>query len=94
MFIGVYIVEPRRVRPDTKGRVPLGRLAAGVSSFSVTCDGDKIILQPYSEIPTSEKWLFDNKMALRSLKTGLEQAQLGELKSKGSFSKYADDDSE
>ncbi len=87
-------MEPRRVRPDAKGRVPLGHLADGVSSFSITCDGDKIILQPFSEIPTSEKWLFDNKLALESLKRGLSQAETGKLKTKGSFSKYADDDIE
>ncbi len=87
-------MEPRRVRPDSKGRISLGARAAGVSSFSISYDGDKIILQPFSEIPTSEKWLFDNKLALHSLKKGLTQAKSGNLRSKGSFSKFADDDIE
>lgn len=87
-------MEIKRVRPDAKGRIPLGDLAAGVSSFSVSLEGDKIILQPYSEIPSSEKWLFENKIALNSLKKGLQQAAEGKVKSKGSFAKYADDDLE
>lgn len=87
-------MEIKRVRPDAKGRIPLGDLAVGVSSFSVSLEGDKIILQPYSEIPSSEKWLFENKIALNSLKKGLQQAAEGKVKSKGSFAKYADDDLE
>lgn len=87
-------MEIKRIRPDAKGRVPLGHLADGVSSFSVTREGDKIILQPFSEIPTSEKWLFDNKIALQSLKKGLSEVKSGKLKTKGSFSKYASDDTE
>jgi hypothetical protein len=88
------MMEKRRVRPDAKGRIPLGPLADGVSSFSITCDGDKIILQPFSEIPASEKWLFDNRPSLQSLKKGLSQVKSANLRSKGSFSKYADDDIE
>ena len=87
-------MELRRVRPDSKGRISLGARSVGVSSYSVSYDGDKIILQPFSEIPTSEKWLFDNKIALNSLKQGLAQAKSGNLRSKGSFAKYADDDIE
>lgn len=87
-------MEPRKVRPDSKGRISLGAKARGVSSYSVSYEGDKIILQPFSEIPTCEKWLFDNKAALDSLKKGLSQAKSGNLKSRGSFSKYADDDIE
>ena len=87
-------METRRVRPDSKGRIPLGDLADGISSFGITTDGDRIILQPYSEIPASEKWLFDNKPALESLKKGISQAQSGNLHSKGAFSTYADDDIE
>lgn len=87
-------MQTKKVRPDSKGRICLGALADGVSSFILSYDGDKIVLQPLSEIPTSEKWLFENKIALKSLKKGLEQAKSGNLRSKGSFSKYADDDIE
>lgn len=85
-------METRRVRPDSKGRIPLGDLADGISSFGITTDGDRIILQPYSEIPAREKWLFDNKPALKSLKNGISEAESGNLYFKGSFSAYAADD--
>lgn len=48
------------------------------------------------EIPAHEKWLFDNKIALKMIKAGLEEAKRGNLHSLGSFAKYLkeDDDSE
>lgn len=40
------------IRPDAKGRITLGRLARGVSSFRATTDAmGRIILEPYTEIP-------------------------------------------
>ncbi len=78
------------IRPDTKGRITLGELARGVSSFHATTDErGRIILEPYMEIPANEKWLFDNKPALTSVKKGLDQATQGRVKSRGSFAKFA-----
>ena len=80
------------IRPDAKGRVTLGRLARGVSSFRATTDAmGRIILEPYTEIPASEKWLFANKPALDSVKEGLSQAAAGRVKSRGSFARFAND---
>lgn len=83
----------QQLRPDAKGRINLGKLAEGVSSFRAhrTEDGN-IILEPYSEIPAREKWLFDNPQALKAVKAGLTQAAAGETSSLGSFAKYADED--
>ena len=39
----------------------------------------------------SRKWLFDNKPALSAVKKGLSQAAAGRLKSRGSFSRFAND---
>lgn len=81
------------IRPDTKGRIALGKLARGVSSFHVTTDQrGRIILEPYTEIPASEKWLFDNKPALAAVKKGLCQAATGRVKSLGSFAQFANDE--
>jgi hypothetical protein len=81
------------LRPDTKGRVALGKLALGVSSFHATTDDKgRIILEPYTEIPASEKWLFDNKPALAAVKKGLSQAAAGRIKSLGSFARFANDE--
>lgn len=83
------------VRPDSKGRITLGRLAKGVSGYKVTETEDhKIILEPQVEIPAREKWLYDNKTAHRKVAQGLQDAAEGRLVKKGSFSKYTDDDAE
>lgn len=77
------------VRPDVKGRITLGHLADGVSSFTVIQDNfHRIILEPNVEIPAREKWLFDNKAALAQVKQGIKDAAEGKLTSRGSFSKY------
>lgn len=83
------------VRPDSKGRITLGRLAEGVSSFSVKKDKDnRIILEPYVEIPIREKWLLNNKIALKKVKQGIKDAESNQFVEKGSFAKYVDDDIE
>ena len=81
---GVY-----RLRPDAKGRITLGKLAEGVSSYRARRQKDgKIVLEPFMEIPAEERWLWENKEALASLKRGIADARAGRLVSKGSFAKY------
>jgi hypothetical protein len=83
------------VRPDSKGRITLGRLADGLSSYTITeTKNHKLILEPFVEMPAREKWLYDNKLALTKVKCGLKDAAEGRLTDKGSFVKYADDDIE
>lgn len=78
-----------RVRPDSKGRITLGKLADGVSSYRVRRQADgKIVLEPFVEIPAEERWLWENKEALESVKKGIEDARAGRLVSLGSFKKY------
>jgi len=84
----------KMIKPDSKGRITLGRLANGVSRFAVMKDKDKIVLVPYVEIPASEKWLFDNNTALNSVKRGLKDSAAGRVVSKGSFAQYIDEDIE
>jgi hypothetical protein len=84
---------PKMLRPDAKGRITLGALAVDVSGFLVTVSKDhKIILEPFSEIPAREKWLFVNKSALSRVQSGLEDVKAGRLKSKGDFSQYLNED--
>lgn len=84
-----------QVRPDSKGRITLGKLAQGVSSFLVSEQpGGGFLLEPMVEIPAREKWLFENRRALESVKTGLTQSAKGETRTRGSFSKYADEKDE
>lgn len=80
---------PYRLRPDAKGRITLGRLADGVSSYRARKQADgKIILEPFVEIPAEERWLWENKEALRNVIKGIEDAKAGRLVSRGSFKKY------
>jgi hypothetical protein len=85
----------KTVRPDTKGRITLGALAEGVSSYTITETKDhKLILEPHVEIPAHEKWLFDNKTALKKVERGIKDSAEGRLSDRGSFSRYLDDDTE
>lgn len=45
-------------------------------------------------IYANEKWLYDNKSALKKVEQGLQDAAAGHLVKKGSFLKYTDDDTE
>ncbi len=83
------------VKPDSKGRVTLSKLASGVSSFDVFQDEDgRLLLEPKVEIPAREKWLFENPEALASVRRGIEDAKAGRTRSLGSFAKYLDEDDE
>lgn len=74
------MMEPKKVRPDSKGRISLGDLAKGVSSFSMTSKNGKIILEPFSEIPARERWIYEDKEVLASLKRGIADAKAGRIK--------------
>ncbi len=81
------------IRPDSKGRIALGKLARGVSSFQATLDAEgRIILEPYAEIPAREKWLFENPSALTAVREGLEQSAQGKVRTRGSFAKFANEE--
>lgn len=82
----------KKVRPDAKGRIFLGSLAEGVSSFTITRDHGRIILEPNVEIPAKEKWLWENKTALQKVTKGLEDSAESRTKSRGSFAKFVDDE--
>ncbi|MEK6579810.1 MAG: hypothetical protein AABZ55_11335 [Bdellovibrionota bacterium] len=87
--------KPVQIRPDSKGRVTLGKLAAGISSFMVSEQpGGGYLLEPMVEIPAREKWLLGNKTALASVKRGITQSAKGEVKSRGSFAKFVNEKDE
>lgn len=81
------------LRPDSKGRISIGKLIAeGVSGFrAYTDDKDRIILEPYAEIPARELWLYQNKEALDAVLEGLKQSAEGKGVSLGSFAQYLDE---
>jgi len=54
----------------------------------------QILLDPVSNIPEREQWLWQNPEALASVQRGLEQAAKGEVHDLGDFSQYQDLDIE
>jgi hypothetical protein len=90
----VIFMVRKMVRPDSKGRITLGHLAEGVSGFLIikSKKSNRLILEPYAEIPAREKWLFDNKRALESVKKGIRQSAAGQISKIGDFTKYIDED--
>ena len=88
-------VVARDVRPDSRGRIALGRALEDIedASFNVYRDDTgRIVLDPQVSIPASEAWLFRNRTALASLRRGLSQAASGKTRVIGSFAPHADDD--
>jgi hypothetical protein len=75
------------LRPDSKGRITLGKLAKGVSSYHVYVDekSGNITLQPFAEVPMPERWLFQNNQALTSVLEGIKQSTAGQVIDLGDF---------
>jgi len=87
------MANTRTLRPDSKGRITLGRLALGISGFRVAEQPDgALLLEPLVEIPARERWVFENRAALVSVRKGLAESAKGETRPRGSFAKFADDD--
>lgn len=62
------------LRPDAKERLNLGDLANNVSSYRITQEKNgTLTLTPYSEIPLSEKWIFEDKEILELVKERINQ---------------------
>ena len=85
------MTEPHKtLRPDNKGRITLGSLAAGASSFKAYTDPKgRIILEPQVEVPAAEAWLWQNPVAMKSVRQGLKDAAEGKLVDRGSFAVHA-----
>ena len=83
----------KTVRPDSKGRITLGKLAREYSGYTMKESADgTILLEPLVELPAREAWLFKNKEALASVEKGLKQSAERKTKSLGSFAQYAEED--
>lgn len=64
------------LRPDAKGRLNLGEIAKNVSSYQVTIEeSGRVILEPYTEIPLSDKWIFEDKALLEQIKQQIAEKE-------------------
>lgn len=81
-----------QVRPDSKGRVTLSKLANGISSFNVSQDADKAVFC----LSLWLKSLREKSGCLitlkHSVKRGISDAKAGRVKSLGSFAKFVHDE--
>lgn len=83
----------KRLVPDERGRVTIGKVAGSVSSYQATYQEDgTIVLKPMAEIPAKEVWLWNNEGALASVRRGLEQSAAGRVKPLDLASLPADDE--
>lgn|GEM_PF-576755 len=68
---------------DSRNRIclsPFLTKEAGVTSYRAHREGEKIILEPMTEVPTREAWLYQNPEAISSLLEGIKQADEGNIK--------------
>ena len=64
------------LRPDSKGRISLGAISNNVSSYRVSVeDNGRVVLEPYTEIPLSEKWIFEDKELLEQVISQIKTEQ-------------------
>lgn len=81
--------QERYLKPDSKGRIQLGKRAKNIIRYQIIEENDgRIVLLPEIAIPANEVWLYKNKEALEAVKEGLEQSSSGKTKKRGSFAKY------
>jgi len=80
-------METINLTVDSRKRISLTKLLpeGKISSVKAYKQDDRIILEPMVEVPAREVWLYENKTALKKVKTGLSQK--GKIK-RGSFKKY------
>ena len=65
---------------DDRTRITLGDLVKGYKRVKLyKNDRGEVLLQPITEIPASELWLFQNKEALENVKNGLKDASEGKI---------------
>ncbi len=81
-------METIKLIVDSRKRISLTKLLpeGKISSVRAYRENERIILEPMVEVPAREVWLYENREALRKVKTGLSQKG---TRRRGSFAKYA-----
>lgn len=64
---------------DSKGRVALGKAFAGSTVIVTKVSPNEVRIVKARVIPEDEAWLWENREALDSVRTGLQQAKVQEL---------------
>lgn len=76
----MQVENVKRLIPDDRGRVTIGKASGGVSSYQATFAADgTIVLKPMTEIPAREAWLWNNQDSMESVRRGLAQSAAGSV---------------
>ncbi len=79
------------LRPDDQGRIMIDNIPKEISSYKMTVKDNKIILEPYTEIPLCELWLLSNPDALKNVLEGINDSKSGHVEYLGDFSQYVEE---
>lgn len=79
-------------RPDSQGRIAIGKEHADETYAVEKLPNGDILLRPVVVMHKREAWLFANQDALASVKRGLDQAASGRTHDLGSFAADGDED--
>ncbi len=81
-------------KPDAQGRIAIGKEHADETYAVEKQSNGDILLRPVIGIHKREAWLFNNSLALESVKRGLADSAAGRIHDLGSFEEFAEDDDE
>ncbi|MGB3263398.1 MAG: hypothetical protein WBA89_05520 [Microcoleus sp.] len=80
------------ISTDNQGHLSLNLEPKSTEYRVLVNEAGQILLDPITNIPDREQWLWQNPQALAAVKCGLAQAAKGEVHNLGDFSEYADRD--
>ncbi|MEG4303245.1 hypothetical protein [Microcoleus sp. D3_18a_C4] len=80
------------ISTDSQGHLSLKLEPKSTEYRVLVNEAGQILLDPITNIPDREQWLWQNPQALAAVKCGLAQAAKGEVHDLGDFSEYADRD--
>ena len=91
-----FCPTPSTLTVDSEGKLSLGlsfkEQITNQNYRVLVNDVGQILLDPLTNVPEQERWLWKNPEALASLERGLKQAASGDVYDLGSFAEYADID--
>jgi hypothetical protein len=77
-------------QPDAKKRLSLGEALSDATAYNIYRNPlGQIVLDPVKAVPASELWLYEDPLALASVKRGLRESAEGKSVYRGSFAKHA-----
>jgi len=86
----MFSILKNLISTDTQGHLSLNLEPKSTEYRVLVNEAGQILLDPITNIPDREQWLWQNPQALAAVKCVLAQAAKGEVHDLGDFSEYAD----